>query len=53
MLMESEKEKRSFVRESIRRITQSTDRFDSVIVKVAVGALLALVIFIAGYYLLG
>ena len=53
MLMETEKEKRSFVRERIRRITRSSDRLDSVIVKVAVGALLALVIFLAGYYLLG
>lgn len=51
MLMESEKEKRSFVRERIRRITRSTDRLDSVIVKVAAGAILALVILLAGYLL--
>ncbi|MBX2961742.1 MAG: hypothetical protein KF687_04465 [Cyclobacteriaceae bacterium] len=51
--MESEKEKRSFVRERIRRIARSTDRFDLVIVKVVVGTLLALIIFLAGYYLIG
>lgn len=49
MLMESEKEKRSFVRERIKRIARSTDRFDSAIVKVVIGALLALIIFLTGY----
>ena len=51
--MESEKEKRSYVRERIRRIARSADRFDSVVVKVVVGTLLALIVFIAGYYLIG
>ncbi len=53
MLMESEKKKRSYVRERIKRIARSTDRFDSVIVKVVVGALLALIVFLAGYFLIG
>jgi hypothetical protein len=43
--------KRKLVRERIKRIVQSSDRSDRII-RVLIGTLLALILFLAGYYLI-
>jgi hypothetical protein len=43
--------KRKLVQERIKRIVRSSERADSLVVKVIIGTLLALMVFIASYYL--
>jgi hypothetical protein len=44
--------KRKLVQERIKRLVRSSERADSMVVKVIIGTLLAIIIVLASYYLI-